>query len=316
MYLPAEPHGPAGSAATPDGSASFENPIQPQPPPGIGGAVAPNQRAGDYTSEPAPDPAVAAEPPPRRAGPEPPSSVSPIRPAGVDPVAARSDYVRSRAAELAASLPAYESHGPTPTPDELTPPARDPDNPFGDFFGDGPSAWLEDEDEDGAAGLAPGEPRFAGTMLASGALAMLAAGWAVWGVAMYRGAGGAEAGGFVLIALLLWIWYLSMPRAQQHRFMLRWHERVRGRVEQRTVRLRARTEMQLSMRRERDRYRAMRDERSRRVAALGEDAYRAFRQGRLAPELQAGAQRVLAIERQMLMQDQHIHELERNRETR
>jgi hypothetical protein len=184
------------------------------------------------------------------------------------------------------------------------------DNPFGDCFSDGPSAWLEDDPPDA---VRIEHPRVVGTMLAVGAVAMLLAGWAVWGVGMYNGAGGAEAGGFVLLAMLLWIWYLSMPREQQHAFMLRRHTSIQRLVDRRTSPLRERTEGQLAMRRERDRYRAMRDERTRRVTSLGEGAYRSFRQGTLPVELHPGAQRVMAIERQMLTQDHRIHSLDAER---
>jgi hypothetical protein len=218
-------------------------------------------------------------------------------------------------AELQGSLPAFGSHGPVPMPDELVPPPRVEDNPFGDFFADGPSAWLVD-DEDSEDEVPIDTPRVAGTLLAGGAILMLVAAWGVWGHAMYQGAGGAEAGGFLLLAGLLWVWYLSLPRAKQHAAMLRWHQRVQHLVERRVEPLRERTEGSLQMRRERDRYRAMADERARRVAALGEGAYRRFRQGALDAELQAGAQRVMAIERQMLVQDQRIHALQQERAAR
>jgi hypothetical protein len=219
------------------------------------------------------------------------------------------NQLRQRAAELEAALPAFGSHGPIPQPHELVPPPRVDDNPFGDFFGDGASAWLEDDDE----GPEITHPRVVGTMLAAGAVMMLLAAWAVWGVAMYRGAGGAEAGGFILLAMLLWIWYLSMPREQQHTWMLKRHERVKGFVDRRVSPIRKRTEGHVTMRSERGRYRAMRDERTRRVTELGEGAYRAFRHGTLQPELHPQAQRVLAMERQMLTQDQRIHGLMQER---
>lgn len=221
------------------------------------------------------------------------------------------EELRRRAAELQAALPAFGSHGPVPMPGELQPPPRVSDNPFGDFFSDGPTAWLVDEDDEELIPL--DRPRLLGTALAAGAIGMIIAAWVVWGRALYLGAGGAEAGGFLLLALLLWVWYLSLPRSKQHAAMLRWHERVQRVVERRTEPLRERTEGQVTRRRERDRYRAMADERARRVNSLGEGAYRAFRQGSLAPELQAAAQRVLAIERQMLVQDQRIHSLESER---
>lgn len=275
--------------------------IEPGPP---GGAVPPNRRAYEYDGVEAPtQPEPAGPVAPGPAGP------TPLRPRGAAPMDAEVEAIRARAAEVQAALPAFGSHGDVPQQHELVPPPRDADNPFGDFFSDGPSAWLEDDPDD----VTVEQPRVVGTMLAVAALAMLLAAWAVWGLAMYRGAGGAEAGGFILLAMLLWIWYLSMPREQQHTFLLRRHLDVQKLVERRITPLRERTEGQFAMRRERDRYRAMRDERTRRVNALGEGAYRAFRHGTLPADLQAGAQRVLAIERQMLLQDQRIHTMEAER---
>lgn len=220
------------------------------------------------------------------------------------------EAVRARAAEVAASLPAFGSHGPVPLPGELEPPATVEDNPFGDFFADGPSAWLEDDDDD----VVIEKRRVAGTMLAIAAIGTALAAWTTWGIGIYRGAGGAEAGGFVLISMLLWVWYLNLPREQQHAALLRRHQRLLAFVDRRVTPIRERTEGQLTMRRERDRYRAMRDERTRRVTDLGEGAYRAFRHGSLPAELQPGAQRVLAIERLMLGQDQRIAQLQRERD--
>jgi hypothetical protein len=252
------------------------------------GAIPANPHASDYgTGTPHPEP--------RRLGAE----------------QQQADELRRRAAELQASLPAFGSHDPVTTPEELIPPPRVDDNPFGDFFGDGPTAWLVDEDDDERVVI--DTPRVVGTAVAGGAILMLVAAWTVWGLAMYRGAGGAEAGGFLLLALLLWVRYLTLPRVRQHAAMLRWHVRVQRLVERRTEPLRERTEAQARRRRERDRYRAMADERARRVTALGEGAYRSFRQGTLPADLHPGAQRVLAIERQMLTQDQRIHQLERER---
>lgn len=278
-----------------------------------GGAIPPNRHAGSYDGvDPPTGPPTG--PPSGPTGPmEPPVQLHP-QAAGAPTPEDEVAELRRRAAELQASLSPFGSHGPVPTPDELVPPPRVDDNPFGDFFSDGPSAWLEDDGDDGSLEEVPiDRPRIVGTLLASGAVLMLLAAWTVWGIAMYRGAGGAEAGGFLLLSMLLWIWYLSLHRARQHAAMLRWHLRVRRLVDRRVEPLRERTEGQLFLRRERDRYRAMSDERQRRITALGESAYRTFRQGALPPELQTGAQRVLGIERQMLAQDQRIHELVRDR---
>ncbi|MCW2956214.1 MAG: hypothetical protein JWO69_1083 [Thermoleophilia bacterium] len=193
-----------------------------------------------------------------------------------------------------------------PTPVQRQPPTTDRDNPFGDFFADGPSAWLEDADEDSEEDVPTDRVRIVGTMLALGAALMFVAAWAVWVRAMVRGSGGAEAGGFILLGSLFWIWYLALPRAKQHRALLRLHTRIASLVDRRVTPLRTRTEGQLALRRERDRYRALRDERNRRIAALGEGAYRAFRMGRLPVEMQGQAQRVMAMERQMLVQDHRI----------
>lgn len=263
-----------------------------------GGAIPANQHASDYDR-------TAATPPP-----------VPIRPSSHVDDAAHIDELRRRAAELEAALPAFGSHGPVPLPGDLQPPPTVDDNPFGDFFSDGPTAWLSDADDEDDDDHVPLEtPRLIGGVLASGAVLMLIAAWGIWGRAMYHGSGGAEAGGFLLLSMLLWIWYLSLRRAQQHAALLRWHHRVQRIVERRVAPLRARTEGNLTIRRERDRYRAMSDERARRIDSLGESAYRAFRQGTLSAELQPGAQRVLAMEHQMLVQDQRIHQLVNERTT-
>lgn len=276
------------------------------------GAIAPNPRAGEYDTPAQQLADTPQAPPPPVTGPQeamPPPT--PIRPAEAQPVYNEIEALRQRAAELEAALPAFGSHGPIPQQHELIPPPRVDDNPFGDFFGDGASAWLEDDDDDDSPEIT--QPRVVGTMLAAGAVMMLLAAWAVWGVGIYRGAGGAEAGGFVLLSMLMWIWYLSMPREQQHTWMLKRHARVKSFVDRRVSPIRTRTEGHVVMRSERGRYRAMRDERTRRINSLGEGAYRAFRQGTLQPDLHAGAQRVLAMERQMLTQDQRIHGLMQER---
>jgi hypothetical protein len=282
-----------------------------------GGAIPANPHAQDYDGVPTPTgpptgPPVPPVTPPAAAS-EDPSSVVPLHPRGVDPADPRVQELRRRAAEIEAALPPFASHGPLPQQHELVPPPRVDDNPFGDFFADGASAWLEDDEQDEDE-VQLDRPRLVGTALATGAVLMLIAAWAVWGIAMYRGSGGAEAGGFLLLSMLLWAWYLSLPRSKQHAAMLRWHVRVQRVIDRPVAPIRDRTEGQLLMRRERDRYRSMRDERTRRVTALGEGAYRSFRQGTLSPELQAGAQRVLAIERQMLAQDQRIHGLVQERQ--
>lgn len=279
-----------------------EHGIQPGPPGRT--AVPPNPHAYEYEG-------VEQPVRPQPAGP------TPLRPQPAPATAAEVDEIRARAARIAAQLPAADvpvgSHGPLPEQHELVPPPRVDDNPFGDFFSDGPSAWLEDEDDDEAIPLE--RPRLVGTALAIGAVSMLLASWVIWGVAMYRGAGGAEAGGFILLAILCWIWYLSLPRPRQHAFMLRRHVAMQRLVDRRATPLRERTEGSMTMRREKGRYRAMRDERTRRINALGEGAYRSFRQGQLPADLHTPAQRVMAIERQMLAQDQRIHGLELERRT-
>lgn len=179
------------------------------------------------------------------------------------------------------------------------------DNPFGNFFGDGPSAWLEDDFDDEYGN----QPRMVGTLLAAASIALLVCAWVIWGAAMYQGAGGAESGGFVLLSLICWVVYLSLPKQQQHRRMLTAHDRVTRFVERRINPVRSRTEGQLRVRRERGRYRSMRDERTRRVTALGEAAYRGFRHGTLPVDLHPAAQRVLAMEQQMMLQDHRLHEL-------
>lgn len=270
---------------------------------GHGGAVPPNDRAYDYHGVELPVQPAPVGPTPLH--PQPPRQLHPRDPSGPS-VPHQGEHAADPASEVRASVPAFGSHGPVPMPGELEPPRTVTDNPYGDFFSDGPSAWLEDDPEHE---VSIDQPRVAGTLLAVGSLLMLGAAWAIWTAALVRGAGGAEAGGFLLLAMLLWIWYLSMPRTQQHGVLLRLDQRAAGFVERRFAPLQRRTEERMSMRRERDRYRAMRDERTRRVTSLGEGAYRAFRRGELPAELQSQAQRVMAMERQMLLQDHRIRTL-------
>jgi hypothetical protein len=207
------------------------------------------------------------------------------------------------------------SHGVVPPPQQLQPPQPIRTNPFGDFFSDGPSAWLEDEDEDSLDAVVHGS-RLLGTLVAAAAILLLIAAWAYWGYGMYRDAGGAESAPILLVAMILWIRYLTLPRDQQHRALLVRQRAISDFVERTARPIRRRTEGTMAVRSERDRYRAMRDERQRRINALGEAAHRTFRNGQLPAELHAPAQRVLAIERQMLVQDSRIHELVVTREQR
>ncbi|MEO6866684.1 MAG: hypothetical protein ABI200_01540 [Gaiellales bacterium] len=283
--MPTPPEGSGSSTGENVVYLTEEHGIQPGPPRGV---VPPNRHANQYEGvTPVPD-----QQQPEPAG---PTAVPPLTP----PLAPQ-------------ALPIPHSHGELPAAAELVPPPQVDDNPYGNFFADGPSAWLEDEDDEEHVPI--DTPRVLGTLLAAGAIVSAIAAWAVWGVAMYRGFAGAEAGAFILASMLLWLWYLTLPRAKQHAFMLRRHVGMQRLIERRTSPLRERTEGSLSIRRERNRYRAMRDERTRRVNALGESAYREFRQGRLAGELEQGAQRVLGIERQMLVQDHRIHSLQLERQ--
>ncbi|MCW2974219.1 MAG: hypothetical protein JWN72_2492 [Thermoleophilia bacterium] len=209
---------------------------------------------------------------------------------------------------------AFGSHGPVPTPGELVPLEPVTDNPFGDFFSDGPSAWLEDEVDGDDDSVELTHRRVKGTLLATGAIGFGAIAWGWVIAAMVRGSGGAEAGGFVLVAMVLWLIYLSLDRTDQHAPLLRIDRRVAALLDRSVDPLQARTTGSMALRRERDRYRAMRDERTRRVEALGEGAYRSFRRGQLPEELQTNAQRVLAMERQMMLQDRKIHDMVADRD--
>lgn len=277
------------------------------------GTVAPNPHAGEYTAT------THAVPDPYQPGASLP--VEPYQPAPGSYAEELAQTIRQEfgSGPLDVVPPAVAttgSHGPIPTPQQLVPPQPVATNPFGDFFSDGPTAWLgtEDSDEDSIEDVKITSPRIAGTFLALGAIGLLLGAWVVWGIGVVRDAGGAEAAPLLLMAMVLWIWYLNLPRQQQHHALLARHRAMTRLVERTVLPLSARTEGSLTMRRERDRYRAMRDERERRILALGEAAQRSFRSGQLPADLHGPAQRVLAIERQMLAQDARIHNLvsERN----
>lgn len=157
------------------------------------------------------------------------------------------------------------------------------------------------------------EPRALGTSIALAASGTFVGSLAWYGVSLAREYGVAEAGGLVLVSALLWIWYLTLPRQQQHAALLRMHASIAGWVDRRADPLQSRTRARTSFRRERDRLQAIRNERQRRINELGEAAYRHFRTGGLTPELQSIAQRVMAMEQQMMMQDQRVEQLLRER---
>lgn len=302
------------------------------------GHVPPNPHAIDYAGiDAVPDPYVPGTAPPHDHAPHAAPPLQPVEPVQpyvapaptppaadlppVHPSAEPGGYAAQLAASLqqdlgsgpidtiAPAIVTSGSHGPLPVPEQLVPPQTVETNPFGDFFSDGPSAWLEDDGDEDSLDVEITKPRVAGTFLAFGAIALLFAAWGVWGYGMYQDAGGAEAAPILLLSMLLWVWYLSLPREQQHLALLRRNIAISRFVDRRVVPIHRRTEGSLTIRRERDRYRAMRDERGRRIAALGEAAQRSFRQGQLPTELHGPAQRVLAIERQMLVQDTRIHGL-------
>lgn len=299
-----------------------EQPTPPEP-----GTVPPNPHALEYAGVDAvPDPYVPGTAPPHDASHEAPAPTYPhAAPPAADlppmhPAAEPGGYAAQLAASLqhdlgsgpidtvAPAIVTSGSHGPL-VPEQLVPPETVETNPFGDFFSDGPSAWLEDDSDDDSVDGDVGGARVVGTLLAFAAIALLLGAWGVWGYGMYRDAGGAEAAPLLLLSLMAWIRYLTLPREQQHRALLRRHVALTRFVDRRIVPIHRRTEGSLAMRRERDRYRAMRDERQRRIAALGEAAQRSFRHGQLPTDLHGPAQRVLAIERQMLAQDTRIHQL-------
>lgn len=274
------------------------------------GAIAPHPRANDYASADAvPDPYVPGTAPQQHEHTSAPSEPSPAGSAAQLAASMQHDLGHGPLHAVPPAVATSGSHGALPSAEQLVPPPVVDTNPFGDFFADGPSAWLEDDDEASEDDVTISRPRILGSFLAGASISLLIAAWSVWGAGIYRGAGGAESAPILLLATMTWIWYLSLPREQQHRALLRRNAALQRLVDERIVPMHRRTEGSIAVRRERDRYRAMRDERERRVLALGEAAQRSFRHGTLPPELHAPAQRVLAIERQMLVQDARIHEL-------
>jgi hypothetical protein len=198
-----------------------------------------------------------------------------------------------------------------PEPPAPTPPAqasyvvsRGEQLPIGDFFDDATTSpdWMFEEE--------PHESRFVGTLFAVGTGLLLLAACVTYGVELSVGAAGAQAGGFVLSSMIVWIAYLSLPREQQHAALLGPYMRFSAAMDRRVVPVRDRTRTQRSIRRERDMHRAMRQERNRRITELGEVAYRLFRNGSSTPELAEHGRRVLAIEQQMLLQDARMQQLE------
>jgi hypothetical protein len=138
-------------------------------------------------------------------------------------------------------------------------------------------------------------------------LVLVSFGW--FAAATQEQAGGAEAGAFILLSATMSCWYLSRPKSQQHAFVVHGYGRYAALIDNRIDPFRARTELGLELRRERERSGTVRKERSRRVNALGEAAYRLYRAGMLDPTLIEHAQRIELMERHMLVQDAKVNEL-------
>ncbi len=201
--------------------------------------------------------------------------------------------------------PATGTYAPSESPASPTPPSSHQVDNVADSFFDraATSNWtLEPETER--------EPRTAGTLLATITCLLLAVALGVYILELRRGAYGQIAGGFILLAMISWIIYLSLPRREQHDGLVNWHQRFTRRVDRAIDPIRGRTQAQINLRRERERFRSMRHERTRRITELGEAAYRQFRAGEAAPEIMEHGRRVLAIEQQMLLQDARMHELD------
>ena len=124
----------------------------------------------------------------------------------------------------------------------------------------------------------------------------------------------ALAGGCILIAALTFIWYLHLPPPQQHPGVIAGYDRLGDAIDRRVEPLRRQAGVNLTLRRERERYDNMRRERTRRVNDLGEAAYRYYRSGVLHPDLNAHGHKVTGIEQQLLMQDQRMHKLQEQRQ--
>lgn len=144
-------------------------------------------------------------------------------------------------------------------------------------------------------------------LLVSTLLILIAFGW--FAAATQEQAGGGEAGAFILLAATMMCWYLSRPRAQQHGFVVQGYGRYAQLIDHRVDPFRARTELGIQLRRERERSGTVRKERARRVNDLGEAAYRLYRAGMLESTLVEHAQRIELMERHMLVQDERVNEL-------
>lgn len=158
------------------------------------------------------------------------------------------------------------------------------------------------------------EPRYMGMFASLLGMAcwLLSIGW--WGAALVRNTPPALAGGFVLLSMVAWVWYLTLPVSEQVPSISRWWNGLSARIDRRVLPLRASAGYGMVLRRERERLDHMRRERARRIGDLGEATYREFRRSGVPESLVPQAQRVIAIEQQMLLQDARVGKLGRERD--
>jgi hypothetical protein len=154
----------------------------------------------------------------------------------------------------------------------------------------------------------PKQRRLLGSVLLIVAGTMLTVSFAVYAAGLV-----AEAGGFVLLAAFIAIWYLTLAPERQHPKIMRRYTRLSAQLDRRVEPMRRRADVEMSLRKERDTFDRIKRERTRRVMELGELAYRRYRAGEVVESLEAHAQRVQSIEQRLLVQDHRVHEIEAQR---
>ena len=149
-------------------------------------------------------------------------------------------------------------------------------------------------------------PRIAGNMLIGTAFCLVAV-----ALGSYAAGLAAEAGGFILVAGIAFIIYLMLPPEQHHaRVMVPWL-RFHAWMDEHTSPIAVGVDRARSVRRERALLQAMKDERTRRINALGELFYRALRSDGYQDQIAGAADRVRRIEMQMLDQERRLDAIER-----
>ncbi len=155
----------------------------------------------------------------------------------------------------------------------------------------------------------PRQSRIAGTALALTTAGLLVTTVGYFIGAIQHGTDGAEAGAIVLLALVAWCGYLSLPEDRQHDSIMDAWNRFSARIDGRLTGVESSIRTRRELRWRHDQANVARRERDRRVHQLGEAALRLHRLGELGTALSEHVARVDRVEQTMLGREQALKDM-------